>query len=52
LLKDLKQLNNYIRLGANLRVGDASKAVVALSREYIRNNKIRKVKEAIEKGSE
>jgi len=52
LLKDLKQLNNYIRLGSNLRVGEPSKVVVALCRECIRTNKIRKVKDAIEKGTE
>jgi len=36
LLKSLKQLNNLIRLAAGLRVGEASKTIVALCRECIR----------------
>lgn len=52
LLKDLKQLNNYIRLGSHLRVGEPQKTVVALCRDCIRTNKIRKLKDVIEKGAE
>lgn len=39
LLKSLKQLNNLIRMAAALRVGEASKAVIAQCRECIRTNK-------------
>lgn len=50
LLKSLKQLNNLIRLGAGLRVGESAKQLVAQCRDCIRSNKNKNLLQLITAG--
>ncbi len=50
LLKSLKHLNLLIRLSAGLRIGEASKKVVALCRECIRSNQNKQLQSIMERG--
>ena len=50
LVSNLKELNGYIRAASNLRLGKASKAVVASARNMIRQQTTEKIQTIFEKG--
>lgn len=50
LVATLKDLNKMIKIASNLRLGEASKRVVALSRDSIRSQTLQKIQNIFEKG--